>query len=136
MTALAKALGGRRGGTTWMARCPAHEDRQPSLSIGSAEMAGCSCAASVARAARAGGQWLTRDQKKGPGRRCRNSSAQAEMWNVAVSILHRNREQLEKGEKAMNDTSNSVDRAPNASDDASMSHRKLTTTDPITTEFD
>jgi hypothetical protein len=31
--AVAKALGGRKTGTTWMARCPAHEDRAPSLSI-------------------------------------------------------------------------------------------------------
>lgn len=31
--ALAKALGGRKAGTTWMARCPAHDDRAPSLSI-------------------------------------------------------------------------------------------------------
>ena len=30
---IAKALGGHRAGATWMARCPAHEDREPSLSI-------------------------------------------------------------------------------------------------------
>lgn len=30
---IARALGGRRAGDAWMARCPAHEDRQPSLSI-------------------------------------------------------------------------------------------------------
>jgi putative DNA primase/helicase len=30
---LAKALGGRKAGAVWMARCPAHEDREPSLSI-------------------------------------------------------------------------------------------------------
>jgi putative DNA primase/helicase len=30
---LARALGARRTGSTWMARCPAHEDREPSLSI-------------------------------------------------------------------------------------------------------
>ncbi len=34
--ALAKALGGRKAGTAWMARCPAHEDREPSLSIAEA----------------------------------------------------------------------------------------------------
>lgn len=33
---LAKALGGRRTGAAWMARCPAHEDREPSLSIADA----------------------------------------------------------------------------------------------------
>jgi len=30
---LARALGGRRCGSGWIARCPAHEDRNPSLSI-------------------------------------------------------------------------------------------------------
>jgi len=32
---IAKALGGHRAGSTWTACCPAHEDRKPSLSIGS-----------------------------------------------------------------------------------------------------
>jgi hypothetical protein len=31
--AIAKALGGRRAGNTWMARCPAHDDREPSLAM-------------------------------------------------------------------------------------------------------
>jgi putative DNA primase/helicase len=30
---VAKALGGRKSGSAWMAACPAHEDREPSLSI-------------------------------------------------------------------------------------------------------
>jgi putative DNA primase/helicase len=30
---IAKALGGRAAGGAWMARCPAHDDREPSLSI-------------------------------------------------------------------------------------------------------
>ena len=30
---IAKTLGGHRAGATWMARCPAHEERKPSLSI-------------------------------------------------------------------------------------------------------
>jgi putative DNA primase/helicase len=30
---IAKALGGRKAGAAWMARCPAHNDRDPSLSI-------------------------------------------------------------------------------------------------------
>jgi putative DNA primase/helicase len=30
---IAKALGGRKVGTNWMARCPAHDDRDPSLAI-------------------------------------------------------------------------------------------------------
>ena len=31
--AIARALGGRKASAAWMARCPAHEDREPSLSI-------------------------------------------------------------------------------------------------------
>ena len=34
---LAKALGGRKAGGGWMARCPAHDDREPSLSIRDAD---------------------------------------------------------------------------------------------------
>lgn len=34
---IAKALGGHRAGVTWMARCPAHDDRTPSLSIRSSK---------------------------------------------------------------------------------------------------
>ena len=30
---LARALGGRQFGGQWLARCPCHEDRTPSLSI-------------------------------------------------------------------------------------------------------
>jgi hypothetical protein len=30
---IARALGGRKAGQGWMARCPAHDDREPSLSI-------------------------------------------------------------------------------------------------------
>jgi putative DNA primase/helicase len=30
---IARALGGRKMGTAWMARCPAHDDREPSLAI-------------------------------------------------------------------------------------------------------
>jgi putative DNA primase/helicase len=33
---IAKALGGRKAGAAWMARCPAHDDRAPSLSIADA----------------------------------------------------------------------------------------------------
>jgi hypothetical protein len=34
---IAKALGGRKAGGAWMARCPAHDDREPSLSIRDAD---------------------------------------------------------------------------------------------------
>jgi putative DNA primase/helicase len=30
---IATALGGRKAGGAWMTRCPAHDDRKPSLSI-------------------------------------------------------------------------------------------------------
>ena len=30
---IAKALGGAKAGSSWMARCLAHDDREPSLSI-------------------------------------------------------------------------------------------------------
>jgi len=33
---IAKALNGRKAGGGWMARCPAHDDRDPSLSIATA----------------------------------------------------------------------------------------------------
>jgi hypothetical protein len=35
--AIAKALGGRKAGAAWMAQCPTHEDREPSLSIAQGE---------------------------------------------------------------------------------------------------
>jgi putative DNA primase/helicase len=35
--AVAKALGGRKAGAVWMARCPAHDDRAPSLAIADAK---------------------------------------------------------------------------------------------------
>jgi hypothetical protein len=34
---IAKALGGRKAGGGWMARCPSHDDREPSLSIRDAD---------------------------------------------------------------------------------------------------
>ena len=34
---VAKALGGRKAGSAWIARCPAHQDREPSLSITDAD---------------------------------------------------------------------------------------------------
>ena len=33
---IARALGGHRAGSSWMAHCPAHDDRKPSLSLGDA----------------------------------------------------------------------------------------------------
>jgi hypothetical protein len=34
---IAKALGGRKAGVSWIATCPAHDDREPSLSIRDAD---------------------------------------------------------------------------------------------------
>lgn len=34
---IGRALGGRKAGDGWMARCPAHDDREPSLSIRDAD---------------------------------------------------------------------------------------------------
>ena len=76
MTALdlARALGAQRTGSTWMARCPAHEDREPSLSISDASHgkmlvrchAGCD-QRSVISSLRARGLWT--DAQSRPGTR-------------------------------------------------------------------
>jgi putative DNA primase/helicase len=63
---IAKALGGFRAGASWMARCPAHDDRTPSLSIREADgkvlvrcHAGCEQEQVIA-ALRARGLWTQR----------------------------------------------------------------------------
>lgn len=68
----ARALGGRRSGSCWMARCPAHHDRTPSLSIierGGKLLvhchAGCSQGA-VIEALRARRLWPKRDERLNP----------------------------------------------------------------------
>ncbi len=62
---LARRLGGRKSGSDWMARCPAHDDRNPSLSISERDgrvlvhcHAGCEQAA-VIKALRVRGLWPT-----------------------------------------------------------------------------
>ena len=42
---IAKALGGRKAGAAWMARCPAHEDRRAEPVDHDGETAKCWCAA-------------------------------------------------------------------------------------------
>src|SRR5215207_1054730 len=67
---IAEALGGRRVGTGWLARCPAHDDRQPSLAIAEAKdgkllvrcHAGCGQREVIA-ALRARGIWDVGDQR-------------------------------------------------------------------------
>jgi len=69
---VAKALGGRKAGSAWMARCPVHEDREPSLSIKDASdgkvlvrcHAGCEQHRVIA-ALRARGLW--NDARRGGG---------------------------------------------------------------------
>jgi len=65
---LAKALGGRKAGAGWMARCPAHDDKTPSLSISESTgrllvhcHAGCD-QEQVIDALRARGLWGQNDQ--------------------------------------------------------------------------
>src|SRR5829696_108316 len=68
--AIAKALGGRKAGAAWMARCPAHDDRAPSLSIADARdgkvlvrcHAGCD-QQDVIAALRARGVWGAGEQR-------------------------------------------------------------------------
>ena len=67
----AKALGGRKAGCAWMACCPAHEDREPSLSITTGEdgrvlvrcHAGCD-QHDVIAALRAQGAWETASRNR------------------------------------------------------------------------
>jgi hypothetical protein len=67
---IAKALGGRKAGAVWMARCPAHDDRAPSLSIADARdgkvlvrcHAGCD-QRDVIAALRARGVWEADDRR-------------------------------------------------------------------------
>ena len=67
---MAEALGGRKVGTGWLARCPAHDDRQPSLAIAEAKdgkllvrcHAGCGQREVIA-ALRARGIWDVGDQR-------------------------------------------------------------------------
>ncbi len=79
--AIAKALGGRKAGSGWMACCPAHEDRNPSLSIRAAKdgkalvrcHAGCD-QKEVITALRARGLWEINRRATGPlARDCRHS---------------------------------------------------------------
>jgi hypothetical protein len=71
---IALALGGYKSGTQWMARCPAHDDLKPSLSIcdaGDGKVlvrchAGCK-QEQVIDALRARGLWATSDSQRGGG---------------------------------------------------------------------
>jgi putative DNA primase/helicase len=79
---IAKALGGRRTGATWTARCPAHEDRKPSLSIKDASSgkvlvcchAGCDQQQVIA-ALKARGVWSVVGQRHGRTVGCQSGAA-------------------------------------------------------------
>jgi putative DNA primase/helicase len=82
---VAKALGGRKVGGGWMARCPAHNDREPSLSIIDAKggkvlvrcHAGCD-QADVIAALRSRGVWHNHDRRHGPRNHTKRRSAASE----------------------------------------------------------
>lgn len=95
---MAKALGGRKVGQGWTARCPAHDDREPSLSIRDADgkvlvrcHAGCD-QRDVIAALKARGLWDGKERSSlpKPSRRKvsspRPDPSQAERSAVALSI--------------------------------------------------
>ncbi len=83
--AIAKALRGRKVGGGWMARCPSHNDREPSLSIIDAKggkvlvrcHAGCDQARVIA-ALRSRGIWYIDDRRNGPRSNTNKRSAASE----------------------------------------------------------
>ena len=96
--AIARALGGRKVGQGWTARCPAHDDREPSLSIRDADgkvlvrcHAGCN-QRDVIAALKARGLWDGKERAslRKPSRRKvsspRPDPSQAERSTVALSI--------------------------------------------------
>lgn len=100
---IAHALHGRRTGAGWVARCPAHDDRSPSLSLREAEgkvlvhcHAGCS-QADVIEALRSRGLWpdkerpeWTPEQRRKWGQQRRTFErdlAAARYWRRGVLVL-------------------------------------------------
>ncbi len=100
---LANALDGRKFGTVWMARCPAHEDRTPSLSIRDADdgkvlvrcHAGCE-QARVVGYLRDRGLWVASSREHGQKSRqspqeqndledARRTAAALNIWNSSAA---------------------------------------------------
>ena len=93
---IAMALGGRKVGDAWMALCPAHEDRDPSLSIRDADSgvlvhchAGCTQEKVIA-ALRARGLWngvnsaaSANEQEKSPRDDVGRSEVALGIWEAA-----------------------------------------------------
>lgn len=79
---VAAAIGGRKAGGGWIARCPAHDDREPSLSICDADdggilvhcFAGCVQSA-VIEALQAKGLWTAAEPRHPPDATRRSGSA-------------------------------------------------------------
>lgn len=103
---IARALGGRRSGGQWMAPCPAHEDRTPSLAITESEAgrvlvhchSGCSQAA-VIEALQCLGLWAgavnrsyARVTFRGPHARLRHSDDSAARRETALRLWDLSRE--------------------------------------------
>src|SRR5262249_24021292 len=88
---LAMALGGRKAGAAWMARCPAHQDRDPSPAITDAKdgrvlvrcHAGCD-QRDVIEALRARGLWKATGRRTDGRRRVDNYMARTEADSGAV----------------------------------------------------
>jgi hypothetical protein len=88
---LAMALGGRKAGTAWMACCPAHEDRDPSLAITDAKdggvllrcHAGCD-QLDVIEALRARGLWEAARRHNSGRRRNENRIARTQADSNAM----------------------------------------------------
>ncbi len=103
---IAHALGGRKSGAGWMARCPAHEDHSPSLSIRETDgklLVHChaSCAQqAVIEALRARGLWPQCERTWRPGApRPITARQRAEARPLARQALWWVRERLEQLEE-------------------------------------
>jgi hypothetical protein len=94
-SSLASALNARRAGDGWMAHCPAHDDKQPSLSISYRDgvvlihcHAGCA-QAEVISALRARGLWSSRAKRH------------AGQTATKVLIAHEKRQESDRRERAL-----------------------------------
>ena len=95
---IAKALGGRKAGSSWLARCPAHDDREPSLSITDAKggrvlvhcHAGCD-QRDVIAALRSRGAWETTGRRQNQterknDRRCSTESDPGDLKRTEAAL--------------------------------------------------
>lgn len=102
---IAQALGGRRSGAGWVARCPAHADANPSLAICDGDgkplvhcHAGCEQAAVIA-ALRALGLWLEPERAYTPAERRAYGSRRR-----AAELLTRDAHYFARAARAMTET--------------------------------